>query len=166
MYSERQCELRVQIITCLSIESRVIPAPWELSLFREAIFLLTSKMCLCEFSFHGPTDTNTIKHHDNKHLRNEASDARRLTRQKESLVHGELFGKSDMAEVFLAFAYGGDIATLPEDLHDELLCGVLGQTADKHSLTSWGAVPCGRRWKVCSKVAEQRRLKTGIRPSG
>lgn len=83
-----------------------------------------------------------------------------LTRQEESLVHSKLFSESDVAEVFLAFAYGGDIATLSEDLHDELLCGVLRQTADKHRLTPWRAISRGWRGKVCSKVAQQRRENT------
>ena len=101
------------------------------------------------------TDTNTVKYQTIKHLHNAVLEFWQLTRQEESLVHSELFSKSDMAEVFLAFAYGGDIATLPEDLHDELLRGVLGQTADKHRLTTWGAISRGWRGKVCSKVAEQ-----------
>ncbi|TNN71266.1 hypothetical protein EYF80_018468 [Liparis tanakae] len=71
-----------------------------------------------------------------------------LTRQEESPVHRELLSKSDVAEVFLAFAYGDDFATLPEDLHDELLRGVLGQTADKHRLAPWRAFPGGWRRKM------------------
>lgn len=110
------------------------------------------------------THTNITKHRGNKHLQNKVLELRQLTRQEESPVHRELFSKSDMAEVFLAFAYGDDFATLPEDLHDELLCGVLGQTADKHRLTPWRAFPHSWRWKVCSKAVEQRREKT-VQPS-
>lgn len=67
-----------------------------------------------------------------------------------------------MAEVLLALAYGRDVTTLSEDLHDELLGGVLWQTADKHRLTPWRAVSCGGRGKVCSKVAGQKRERTVI----
>ena len=67
-----------------------------------------------------------------------------------------------MAEVLLALAYGRDVATLPEDLHDELLGGVLWQTADKHRLTTWRAVSCGGRGKVCSEAAGQERERTVI----
>ena len=80
-----------------------------------------------------------------------------LTGQEESLVHGELLSKSDMAKVLLAFADGGDIAALSEDLHDQLLVCVLWQTADKHRLTARRTLSRGWRGKVCSKVAEQRR---------
>lgn len=48
-----------------------------------------------------------------------------LTWQEERLVYCDLFSKSYMAEVFLAFAYGCDIATLSKHFHDELFCGVL-----------------------------------------
>lgn len=41
-----------------------------------------------------------------------------LTWQEESLVYCDLFSKSDMAEVFLAFAYGCDVAALAKHFHD------------------------------------------------
>lgn len=48
-----------------------------------------------------------------------------LTWQEESLVYCDLFSKSYVAEIFLAFAYGCDIAALSKHFHDELFCGVL-----------------------------------------
>jgi len=83
-----------------------------------------------------------------------------LTRQEKSLVHSELLRKSDMAEVFLAFAYSCDITALSEDLHDELLGGVLRQTTNKHRLTPRRALSCGWRGKVCSRVEERNRGNT------
>lgn len=82
---------------------------------------------------------------------------RLLTRQEESLIHCRLFSKSDMAEIFLAFTYSCDIATLSKDLHDELLCGVFRQTTNKHRLTSWGAFSCGWRGEVCSEVIGEKK---------
>lgn len=60
-----------------------------------------------------------------------------------------------MAEVLLALADGRDIAALSENLHDELLGGILRQTAHKHCLAPRGALTRGRRWQVCSKDAQQ-----------
>ena len=71
-----------------------------------------------------------------------------LTRQEESLVHRELLGESDVAEVLLALADGDDFTTLAEHLHDELLGGVLWQAAHEHCLTARRALPGGRRGKV------------------
>lgn len=74
-----------------------------------------------------------------------------LTWQKKSLIHRGLFGKSYMAKVFLAFAYGCDITTLSKHFHDELFCGILRQTPNKHSLTTWRAVSGGWRRKIWNK---------------
>lgn len=60
-----------------------------------------------------------------------------------------------MAEVLLALADGRDIAALSENLHDELLGGILWQTAHKHCLAPWGALTRGRRWQVCLKDVQQ-----------
>lgn len=60
-----------------------------------------------------------------------------------------------MAEVLLALADGRDVAALSEQLHDELLRGVLRETAHKHCLAPRGAVSRGRRRQVCSKDAQQ-----------
>lgn len=87
-----------------------------------------------------------------------------FTWQEKSLVHSELVRKSNMAEVFLALANGRDVTALPKDLHDELLCGVLWQTADKHGLTPWRALPCGWRGKVCSKDVEWRQKHSVLFP--
>lgn len=54
-----------------------------------------------------------------------------------------------MAEVLLALSNGNDIATLSEDLHDELLGGVLWQTTDEHRLAPRRALSSGRRQKIC-----------------
>lgn len=88
----------------------------------------------------------------------------RFTWQEKRLVHSELVRKSDMAEVFLALANGRNVAALPKDLHDELLGGVLWQTADKHGLTPWRALPCGWRGKVCSKDVERRQKHSVLFP--
>lgn len=73
----------------------------------------------------------------------------RRTGQEESLIHREFLSKSNVAEVLLAFADGGDVPTLSKHLHNELLGGVLWKTPNEHSLTPWRALPCGWGWKVC-----------------
>lgn len=55
-----------------------------------------------------------------------------------------------MAEVLLALADGRNVAALSENFHDELLGGILRQTAHKHCLAPWGALSRGGRWQVCS----------------
>lgn len=60
-----------------------------------------------------------------------------------------------MAEVLLALADGRDVAALSEHLHDELLRGVLRETAHKHCLAPRGAISRGRRRQVCSRDAQQ-----------
>ena len=71
-----------------------------------------------------------------------------FTREIEGFVHHELLAVTDVAEVLLALAYGYDLSTLVKHLPDDLLAGVLRQTAHEHSFTSWWALTCRRRGEV------------------
>lgn len=59
-----------------------------------------------------------------------------------------LLSEADVTEVLLALADGDDTPALFKHLYDELLCGVLWQTAHKHRLTAGRSLSGGRGRQV------------------
>lgn len=64
-----------------------------------------------------------------------------------------------MTEVLFTFSYRCDVTALTEDLHDELLGGVLRQTPDEYRLTPRGALSCGGRRKVWAETRIKKKEK-------
>lgn len=71
-----------------------------------------------------------------------------------------LLGETDMTEVLLALADGDDTSALFKHLHNELLCCVLWQTADKHCLTAGRSLSGGRGRQVFEE--KQRRFSDNL----
>lgn len=73
------------------------------------------------------------------------------TGQEEGFVHCVFLDETDMAEVLLALADGTDGTALIEDLRNDLLCGVLRKTPDKHRFTTRGSFSRGWRRQICNR---------------
>lgn len=73
----------------------------------------------------------------------------RLTRKVECLVHHEFLTVANVAEVFLALAYGNNLTALVENFFNYLLSRIFRKSTNKDGLAPWRSLSGGGWRKIC-----------------